>query len=88
MSVIDLNAPPVSHNYTVLVKPDEERGEAAVRIFKDVVLFLVGIGFVGCVGWICLEAIISDTSCADEKRWAQSVISAATGGIIGYLVWK
>lgn len=88
MSVIDLNSPPANHNYTVSVKPEEKRGEVAVRIFKDLVLFLVGIGFVGCVGWICWEAISSDTSSADEKRWAQSVISAATGGIIGYLVRK
>ncbi len=55
MSVIDLNAPPANHNYTVSVKPDEKQGEVAVRIFKDVVLFLVAIGFVGCVGWICCK---------------------------------
>lgn len=88
MSVIDLNAPPTNHNYTVSVKPDEKWGEVAVRIFKDLVLFIVAIVFVGFVVWICWEAISSDTSSADEKRWAQSVITAATGGIIGYLVRK
>ena len=88
MSVIDLNAPPSNHNYTVSVKPDEKLGEVALRIFKDLVLFIVAIVFVAFVVWICWEAIRSDTSSADEKRWAQSVITAATGGIIGYLVRK
>ena len=68
MSVIELNAPSMNHNYTASVKPDEKQEEVAVRIFKDVVLSLVAICFVGCVGWTCSDAIRSDTSSADEKQ--------------------
>jgi len=32
--------------------------------------------------------LTSGTATADEKKWAMSVLSAAAGGIIGYLVKK
>ncbi len=86
MSTIDLNTPPPSHNFKVSVQPDETRAEVLVRLLKDLILFAVAIGFVGIVAWICLDTLRSAEASADEKRWAQSVISAATGGIIGYLI--
>lgn len=85
---VDLNAPPENHTVKVSVQPDEKSGDVWVRNIKDLVLFFVAIAFVGVILWLCLEAIRSTTSSQDEKRWAQSVLSAATGGIIGYLVRK
>lgn len=88
MSTIDLNTPPPHHTFSVSVEPEETGGERNVRLFKDVVLFLVAIGFVFLIGFLCYGTLSSSTASAEEKKWAMSVLSAATGGIIGYLVRK
>ncbi len=38
--------------------------------------------------WLCYGTLSSTTTSAEEKKWAMSVLSAATGGILGYLVRK
>lgn len=86
--VVDLNAPPAGHSVTASVKPDELPAEVKVRLFKEVALFILAIVFVAIVVWICIEALKSPSSSADEKKWAMSVIAAAAGGVIGYLVRK
>jgi hypothetical protein len=85
---IDLNNPPADHNLTVKVEKTESDGDRYVRLFKDVLLFLVAVGFVVMVAWLCVETLHSASATAEEKKWAMSVIAAATGGIIGYLVRK
>jgi hypothetical protein len=52
------------------------------------VFFLVAIGFVYLIVFLCYETLTSSTATPDEKKWAMSVLSAAAGGIIGYLVKK
>jgi uncharacterized membrane protein YobD (UPF0266 family) len=42
--------------------------------------------FVGMVAVLCYNTVTSAVATADEKKWAMSVLSAATGGIIGYLI--
>lgn len=59
-----------------------------MRLFKDVALFAVAIGFVLTVGWLCYGALMSSTASSEEKKWAMSVLSAMTGGVIGYLIRK
>lgn len=88
MSTIDLNAPPPNHKFNVSVEREETDGERRVRLFKDVALFVVALGFVALVVWLCFSTLTSTTASADEKKWAMSVLSAAAGGIIGYLVRK
>lgn len=84
---IDLNHPPSGHDLSVTVERAETAGERKVRLFKDVALFVVALALVGAVLWLCIFTLQSAAS-ADEKRWAQSVLSAAVGGVIGYLVRK
>jgi hypothetical protein len=86
MSVIDLSAPPQNHSYSVSIGRDETRPEMVLRLARDLLLFLVAVGFVAVMAWICVEALRSPTASADEKKWAMSVLSAATGGVVGYLV--
>ena len=88
MSTIDLNTPPPNHQYSVSVEREETAGERRVRLFKAVVLFMVAVGFVILVVGLCYSTLASPTAAADEKKWAMSVLSAATGGIVGYLVRK
>lgn len=88
MSSIDLNSPPPNHKFSVAIDREETAGERRVRLFKDVALFVVAIGFVLLIVALCYSTLTSTTATADEKKWAMSVISAAAGGIIGYLVRK
>lgn len=88
MNTIDLDSPPPNHKYSVSVEREETTGERYVRLFKDVALFVVAIGFVMLIVWLCYSTLSSSTASAEEKKWAMSVLSAATGGIIGYLVRK
>ncbi len=88
MSSIDLNSPPPNHKFSVSIDREETEGERRVRLFKDMALFVVAIGFVVLIVMLCYSTLSSATATADEKKWAMSVISAAAGGIIGYLVRK
>ena len=85
---IDLNRPPPGHDLSVSVERTETAAERKVRLFKDVALFELALTLVSIVMWMCLSALQSATASPDEKRWAQSVLSAAVGGVLGYLVRK
>lgn len=86
MSTIDLNNPPPHHKFSVSIEREETAAEHRIRLFKDLTLFLVAVGFVLLIVWICYNTLASVTASAEEKKWAMSILSAATGGIIGYLV--
>ena len=88
MSQLDLNHPPSNHTLSVTVEPEESKAERNVRLFKDVVLFLVAISFVALIVWLCYSTLVAASATPDEKKWAMSILSAATGGILGYLVRK
>lgn len=86
MTSIDLSGPPADHHYILRMERTERASELGVRLFKDVALFVVAVGFVAVIGWLCVEAIRSPDSSAEEEKWAMSVLSGAAGGIVGYLV--
>jgi hypothetical protein len=88
VSTIDLSAPPPNHKFKVSVEREETADERGVRLFKDVALFVVAIAFVMLMTWLCTSTLTSASATPEEKKWAMSVLSAATGGIIGYLVRK
>ena len=88
MSQLNINDPPEGHQYNLSLEPKESFSERRVRLFKDVMLFLVAIGFVVIIVWLCLGTLQDPASSAEAKKWAMSVLSAATGGILGYLVRK
>ncbi|MBU1666470.1 MAG: hypothetical protein KKG92_13890 [Gammaproteobacteria bacterium] len=88
MNSIDLNSPPPNHKFSVSVEREETDGERKVRLFKDVALFIVAIAFVVLIAWLSYSTLTSSSATAEEKKWAMSVLSAAAGGIIGYLVRK
>lgn len=88
MNQINLDETPPNHTYKASIEPAESPAERLVRLFKDVVLFAVAIGFVGTVASLCYTTLQSASASSEEKKWAMSVLSAATGGIIGYLIRK
>ncbi len=88
MSSIDLSTPPAGHEFKVNIDRSETPGERSVRLFKELALFVLAVAFVILIAWLCLDTLRSAGAGPDEKRWAMSVLSAATGGIVGYLVRK
>lgn len=57
-----------------------------MRLFKDVALFVVAIAFVVLIAALCTATLVAASAGAEEKKWAMFVLSAAAGGIIGYLI--
>lgn len=49
MSSIDLNSPPPGHEFNVSVERVETDGERYVRLFKDVVQFVMALVFVSLI---------------------------------------
>lgn len=88
MSHIDLNNPPPNHTFSISVDREETGAERGVRLFKDIALFVAALGFVILIAYLCYSTLVSAAASAEEKKWAMSILSAATGGLIGYLVRK
>jgi hypothetical protein len=86
--VVDFQKPPAEHNFKISLEPKEAAADRYVRLFKDLVLFVLAVGFVLVIVWICIGTMVSSTAQAEEKKWAMSILSAAAGGMIGYLIRK
>ncbi len=88
MSTIDLDKPPPNHEFNVTVEREETKAERAVRLGKDVALFVTALAFVGIIAWLCIDTLRSGSTNDEEKKWAMSILSAGAGAIVGYLVKK
>ncbi len=88
MTEINLGNPPPHHSYSVSLEREESAQERNLRLFKDLVLFLVAIAFVILIVFLCCRTLLSGKASVEEQKWAMSVLSAATGGVIGYLIRK
>lgn len=86
MSTIDLNNPPPNHTDGVAIEGQETTAERRVRLFKDLALFVAALGFVILIVALCHDTLISPHASPEEQKWAMSVLSGATGGIVGYLI--
>ena len=89
--VLDLSKPaPAGHEYTVKLDPKETTGDALVRHFKDLVMFVLAVTFVVAIVWYLYDSVFKEgrTPSADDKRWAQSVLTAILAGLVGYMVKK
>ncbi|MGH8032058.1 MAG: hypothetical protein ACREO8_06750 [Luteimonas sp.] len=86
MSTLDLEKLPA--NATLKIEREETEGERRVRLSKDVVLFLVAIVFVAIMTWLCVRTLLDPAGSSDDRKWAMSLLTGATGGLIGYLVRK
>ena len=88
MSTIDLNSPPPKHQFSVSVEKEETASERNVRLFKDVVLFLLTIVFVTLLAWLCFDTLQNKNASPETQKWAMSILSASAGGMVGYLIKK
>lgn len=86
--LLDLQSPPAGHSFKVSVEPKEATADRNVRLFKDVVVFLLAVGFVLLIVWLCVSTVVPPGAQAEETKWAMSILSPAAGGLIGYLIRK
>lgn len=66
MSTIDLDKPPPNHKYNVSIEREETSAEHGIRLFKDVALFVVAIGFIVLIVWFCYTTLSANTATAEE----------------------
>lgn len=86
MSTIDLDKPPPDHKLPIPIERVETAADQLARLFEDLVLFLAALTFVSLIVWLCYQTLASNAASPEEKKWAMSVLSAAAGGVIGYLI--
>jgi cytochrome c biogenesis protein CcdA len=88
VSTLDFNTPPAGHKFTASIEREETDGERRVRLGKEIALFAVAIAFVMLIVGYCFSVVVSSTASADAQKWAMSVLTAAVGGLLGFLVKK
>jgi len=70
----------------ITVEKEETDGERRVRLFKELTIFVLAVIFAGIIVGLCVITLSSQSATPDEKKWAMSIVSAAAGGVIGYLL--
>ncbi len=78
--------PPTTEERKTKLKIEE--WNAKVGYVKDLLLWVMAIVSVGIFVYICLSLINNPISSSDDKKWATSIISSMTTGLIGYLTGK
>ena len=87
--VLDLNSPAEGHKMDVSITPIESDGERRLRIFKDFVVFILAVAACSAIlAYASYTVAFDGTATEGTKRWAMSIISAAVGGLLGYLLKK
>ena len=87
-SLIDLNTLAQAGRYELSVKSPEDPDDARHHRRKDLLLVSVALLGLCVIGFFCLWVLMSSTTSADDKKWAQSVLTAIVAGFIGYLTGK
>jgi hypothetical protein len=88
LSTLDFGDLPAGHRYTVKLDPEEADGERRVRLANDMLVFLLAVGSVIVIAAICVMTVLNPAAGQEEKKWAMSIRSAATGGLVGYFGTK
>ena len=79
---VEIGRLPGGHDITV--KPSEREDERRVRLNKELTVFRVGLAMLLAVFALSLYLLLAAPT-PDDRRWAQSVVSALVGGVLGYL---
>jgi len=68
VSTVDLNNPPPGHRFNLSDERHETAAEQAIRLFKDVTLFLLAIAFVILLIALCYRTLSSPTASPDAQN--------------------
>ena len=74
---IDFQNPPADHKYKFSFEPNEAMADRNVRLFKDVVVFLLAVGFVLLIVWLCVSTVWSVIEGAWKLVYRQSSRSSS-----------
>ena len=85
---IDLNARLGLEEYRVTLVPPEDQEEAKHRRRKDLLLFVFALLSFGILEIYRLVLAVADSSSADEKKWAQTILASTASAVSGYLMGK
>lgn len=85
---LDLNTLAQAGRYELSVKSPEDPDDARHRRRKDLLLLSMALLGMCAIGFFCLWVLMSPTASVDDKKWAQSVLTAIVAGLIGYLTGK
>ena len=88
MSSLDFDKVLAGHEVSVKIEKSESDGDANIRRIKELVLMACAVFATAVFLWICYQTVTSTTASPDEKRWAQSIITAALCALIAAVVKK
>jgi uncharacterized membrane protein len=67
---------------------EQQKLDAKVRLYKDAVLFAVGLGTILIISAICIWVILSPLPSASAINWATATLTSMVTGVTGYLTGK
>lgn len=85
---LDLGSIPETHDLNVTISSRPDPADARVERGKDIALFVVTLVLVSALASYCLYVVILEVGSADQIKWAQSLLAAVAGGLLGYLLPK
>ncbi len=62
-----------------------EEGDAFIERIKDLVRFVVVILFILALAGFCIYMLVDAGFSEDDKKWAQTILSAILAGFLGYV---
>jgi len=85
---LDLGSIPEAYDFNATINSRPDPADARVERGKDVALFVVTLVLVSALASYCLYVVILEVGSADQIKWAQSLLAAVAGGLLGYLLPK
>jgi hypothetical protein len=85
---LNLGAVTETHDVKVVINSRPDPADARVQRGKDIALFVVALSLISVLAGYCLYLVIFEVGSADQIRWAQSLLAAVAGGLLGYLLPK
>lgn len=65
-----------------------EEAEAAMKLWKEQCLFIIGVGIALAIGGFCLWATLDQSFSIEQQKWGMATITSMITGIIAYLCGK
>lgn len=85
---LDLGSIPETHDLNVTITSRPDPANARVRRGKDIALFVFALVLTGAIAVYCFYVVIFEVGSPDQIKWAQSLLAAVVGGLLGYMLPK